>query len=94
VLDYLGIESSQEVTDADWVITRKMEDHIAIDELNVKKGIVPNVKEMGLKDAVYLLEKEGLVVHVKGRGKVVEQSMEPGSIIQPGSRITLTMSFI
>jgi cell division protein FtsI (penicillin-binding protein 3) len=94
VLNHLGIESRSEEDGAEWVLTRKMEDHIAIDGLNVKEGIVPNVKEMGLKDAVYLLEKEGLVVRVRGRGKVVDQSIEPGTIIQPGSQITLTMSFI
>ena len=94
VLDHLDIKYKSESSDMDWVLTRKMEDHIAIDELNVKKGIVPNVKEMGLKDAVYLLEKEGMVVTVRGRGKVVDQSIQPGSIIQPGNQITLTMSFI
>jgi cell division protein FtsI (penicillin-binding protein 3) len=94
VLDQLGIESRPESPDLEWVLTRKMEDHIAIDRLNVKEGIVPNVKEMGLKDAVYLLEKEGLVVRVMGRGKVLEQSIQPGTIIEPGRQITLTMSII
>jgi len=94
VLDELDIESRSESSGLDWVMTRKMDDHIVIDAMNVKEGIVPNVKEMGLKDAVYLLEKEGMVVRVRGRGKVVEQSVLPGSIIHPGSQITLTMSFI
>ena len=94
VLEDLGIQTSPELSGMDWVTTTKKEDYIAIDGLTVREGIVPNVKEMGLKDAVYLLEKEGLVVRVRGRGKVMEQSIEPGSVIQPGNQITITMSFI
>ena len=34
-----------------------------------KQQIMPNVKGMGLKDALYLLENMGLKVSVKGKGK-------------------------
>lgn len=39
------------------------------------KKIVPDVKGMGLKDAVYLLENIGLKVSATGRGKVTAQSL-------------------
>ncbi len=77
----------------DWVMTKKTDDHIRLDPLTVHDDMVPNVKEMGVKDAVYLLENAGLKVMVRGRGKVVEQSLPPGSRINRGQIIILTMSF-
>jgi cell division protein FtsI (penicillin-binding protein 3) len=33
----------------------------------------------GLKDAIYLLENKGLKVSIEGVGKVVHQSVQPGT---------------
>ncbi|MCD6062302.1 MAG: transpeptidase family protein [Flavipsychrobacter sp.] len=59
---------------------------------NVVKGLVPDVSGLGLKDAVYLLEKEGLNVHIKGRGRVTMQSIAPGSPAAKGQTIVLQLS--
>jgi cell division protein FtsI (penicillin-binding protein 3) len=40
---------------------------------------VPDVRGMGLSDAVYVLEKRGLKVSTTGYGKVVSQSILPGT---------------
>ncbi len=39
---------------------------------------------MGLKDALYLLENMGLKVTVKGKGKVIVQSIQPGTALTKG----------
>jgi cell division protein FtsI (penicillin-binding protein 3) len=77
----------------DWVLTTKMDDHIRLEPLSIQQNLVPNVKGMGVTDAVYLLENAGLKVVVLGRGKVVEQSLPPGTRIQRRQKIVLTMSF-
>lgn len=59
---------------------------------SVVKGFVPDVSGLGLKDAVYLLEKEGLNVHIQGRGKVTMQSIAPGSPAAKGQTIVLQLS--
>ncbi len=41
-------------------------------------GKMPNVKGLGAKDAVYVLEINGLKAKISGYGRVVEQSPEPG----------------
>lgn len=56
------------------------------------KGFVPDVNGMGLKDAIYLLEQEGLSVEVRGRGKVQQQSIEPGRKAIKGETIILQLS--
>ena len=46
---------------------------------------------MGARDAVYLLEKCGLHIEMRGRGKVVEQSLEAGSALQDGQKILIRL---
>jgi cell division protein FtsI (penicillin-binding protein 3) len=52
---------------------------------------IPNVKGMGLMDALYTLESMDLKVAVRGRGKVRMQSPEPGSGIKKNETITLQL---
>jgi cell division protein FtsI (penicillin-binding protein 3) len=52
---------------------------------------VPDVKGMGLKDALYLLEGANLRVAARGSGKVRMQSLEPGSDIKKNETITLQL---
>jgi cell division protein FtsI (penicillin-binding protein 3) len=59
-------------------------------QLVVEHG-VPDVKGMGLKDALYLLEGSNLRVAVRGSGKVRIQSPEPGSDIKKNETITLQL---
>jgi cell division protein FtsI (penicillin-binding protein 3) len=65
---------------------------ITVAPAKVYKGFVPDVNGLGLKDAIYLLEKEGLKVQVEGRGKVQLQSIAPGTAIAKGQLITLQLS--
>lgn len=45
---------------------------------------VPDVTGMGARDAVFLLEKRGLIVRLYGRGRVTKQSIEPGKPARKG----------
>lgn len=56
-----------------------------------KQGQVPDVAGMGLRDAIYLLEKHGLQVKPLGRGAVRRQSIKPGTPVQKGSLITIEL---
>jgi cell division protein FtsI (penicillin-binding protein 3) len=46
---------------------------------------------MSLKDALFLLENEGLHVGFTGSGKIVYQSIEAGQPIYRGTRIKLEL---
>ncbi len=54
-------------------------DKMQIAERNILEEVVPNVVGMGLDDALYLLEKCGLIVDISGYGKVVKQSIAPNT---------------
>ncbi len=75
-----------------WVSTHSMGDSVKIINRSVYKGLVPNVIDMGLKDALFLLESYGLNVKVNGRGTVRSQSLLPGSQMRKGQNIRLEMS--
>ena len=59
---------------------------------NVKQQLMPNVKGMGLKDAVYLLENMGVKVKISGKGKVSGQSIAPGTALAKGLTVILDLS--
>lgn len=58
----------------------------------VRTQVMPNVRGMGLKDALYLLENMGLKVAVRGRGKVTMQSVAPGTSLGKGITVILELS--
>jgi len=60
-------------------------------DLTINEGLMPNVVGMGLRDAIYLLENNGLRVHYSGRGKVVRQSPQPGVKISRGATVAVEL---
>lgn len=54
------------------------------------ENLIPNVVGMGVRDALYVLENEGVQVKFKGKGKVKKQSIRPGTRIA-GQTIHLTL---
>ena len=52
---------------------------------------VPDVHNMGARDAVYMLEERGIKAVIVGRGKVHEQSIAPGTEVKKGMVCTLKL---
>ena len=52
---------------------------------------MPDVRGMGLKDALFLLESRGLKVRFSGQGTVTQQTISAGSRIVPGATVTITL---
>ena len=59
---------------------------------DIKEGVVPDVCGMGLVDAIYAIENSGFKARVKGRGKVINQSLEAGKPAQQGVDIFLELN--
>lgn len=87
----LGV-SNHSATDKDWVVTERYGNSVKWKENKVIENLVPNVKGMTLRDALFLLESTGLKVNVSGKGRVVEQSKIPGTKISNGNEITIKLS--
>ena len=88
---YLNIHYSQSDVNSEWVATQKVDTIIRFHNRYIKDRLVPNVKGMGAKDAIYVLENLGLNVVLKGHGSVGQQSIAPDTPYRKGDRIVLNL---
>ncbi len=63
----------------------------AVRPLDENPARIPDVRGMGLKDALYLLESRGLRVRFSGRGAVVAQNPGPGAPLRRGETIAIEL---
>jgi cell division protein FtsI (penicillin-binding protein 3) len=91
VLDELNIPVKS-TAKTDWVSTSSGEKGLSMEKRAINKKSVPNVVDMGLKDALFLLEGCGFQVSVRGRGRIVSQSIAAGSDVEKNKVIVLEMS--
>ena len=92
VLDKLKQEYNSSGISDKWIESVTINNNITLKPRTIKENLVPNVVGMGAKDAIYLLENMNLRVKLSGSGKVVEQSIPPGSRLVKGSTITIRLN--
>lgn len=78
VFSYVGLKYNQK-TKADWAVAEPTEKSMEINEKQISTTKIPDVRGMGARDAVFILENLGLKVNIHGLGKVVNQSILPGT---------------
>lgn len=71
-------------------LSKKQLDLVEADTVSLK--VVPDVTGMGVKDAVFTLQKRGLRVRINGCGQIAKQDIAPGTDAVKGKTITLTAS--
>ncbi|GHT14872.1 penicillin-binding protein [Bacteroidia bacterium] len=76
----------------EWVSTSSVDNAVELQPRSIVSRLVPNVKNMGLKDAVFLLESNGMRVHFLGKGTVMQQIPAAGSPYEMGDAVRLVMS--
>ena len=64
---------------------------LLIKEKQYSKNAVPDVSGMGARDAIFMMESRGIETRIYGRGKVVKQSLVPGTRIKKGQVCALTL---
>lgn len=89
LLNIKGIRNSEEKSD--WVKAQPEENRVVLKPLDVTARLVPDVKGMGARDAAYLLGTKGLFVTMTGYGKVISQSIPPGSYYNRGQTVCLQL---
>lgn len=89
----LSAKHTSEAKGAEWSRTTIDSDgKSTITGIEVTTGKVPDVRGMGLSDALYLLESLGMTVTHSGHGSVRTQSVEAGSALKGNNlRIHLTL---
>lgn len=86
-----GDATAEQKSGSIWGHTQAAPSAVILQSQEMPTKTVPSVIGMGAKDAVYLLEKEGLKVRISGVGRVKRQSIAGGSRVVKGQTILLTM---
>ena len=76
----------------EWVNVNGTTASMAVIKKMVDGGLMPILKGMGLKDAITICENLGLMVNVKGKGKVLNQSINVGQVIAKGQTINIELN--
>ncbi len=88
--EQLNIQN-QSTTEDEWVRTQVKDNAVLWTTNGIAPGVVPNVLGMTLRDAIFILENQGLTVEYKGTGRVSDQSQLPGRKVRKGSKIILEL---
>lgn len=91
ILNVLSIPFTDSIQQSDWVNMYAKNFRPVVISSVVKDRLMPNVKGMGLRDAIKLLEPMGLRVHVSGNGKIAQQSIAAGSPFVKGQVVMLSL---
>lgn len=91
ICNELGISNHTDA-DEDWVRASINANSLKWKSNKNIENLVPNVKDMTLRDAIFLLENAGLKVKFEGIGRVKNQSLNAGTRIKKGDNIKITLS--
>lgn len=91
ILTALGVKNAAFDFGFEWANAKPDNGKILLSEKRISGSKMPDVTGMGLKDALFLLENIGLKVNIKGKGKVVKQSLSSGSTIEKGQKVTIEL---
>ena len=92
VMDKLLLSYADSVLNGDYTRVYAVNYRPVLKTNEIRKAIMPDLRGMGLKDAVYLLESMNLKVSAKGKGKIRQQSINPGAGISKNQKITLELN--
>lgn len=76
---------------SEWGKVARKEDYIEVQGVQYSKTTVPNVRGLLAKDAVYLIERLGMHVLLRGKGRVVSQTIPAGTEVYKGGLVELVL---
>ncbi|HXL57027.1 MAG TPA: penicillin-binding transpeptidase domain-containing protein, partial [Chitinophagaceae bacterium] len=75
-----------------WAIVSKHDDRPVITTAYIRRKIMPQLTGLSLKDAVYICENMGLKINIKGKGKVIAQSLDAGQPVAAGQLVNIQLN--
>lgn len=90
IFNKLGI-STRGMADEEWVRVDTQRESLVWKPNRLQTGRVPDVTGMTLRDALFVLGNQGIQVKSQGVGRVQSQSLSPGTPIEKGSVMILTL---
>ena len=91
VLRDLDFDIENRRVNSEWVSAKAGEESVRFKAKHFPEGIVPDVRGLGAKDAVSILDAAGLHVVISGVGRVVQQSITAERSYHKGATIFLRL---
>lgn len=92
ILSTVNVRYADSSAQKSWALVYTNPNKPVLKAAAVAKKTIPDVRNMTLKDALYLLENLDVKVTAKGRGKVVAQDILPGTRVAKNQSITLLLN--
>lgn len=92
IVDYTNFHNQYKMGTSNWLMAHADDSTLYIKDKFIATNRIPDVRGLGLKDAIFILENVGLSVKVYGRGKVRKQSLPVGQGFSKGERIVIELS--
>jgi cell division protein FtsI (penicillin-binding protein 3) len=92
VMEKLKMKYRDSAKADEWSRLAMANDQSVLSKRTVSNNIMPDMRGMGLKDALFLLENRKLKVAFHGRGKITSQSIEPGTYVSSHQTVMLELN--
>jgi len=92
VIQAFGLPFRDSAGKSEWSRLYAGNDQAVLNKQPLSRSTMPDVKGMGLKDALYLLENMNIKVTPSGRGKVKVQSIPPGALVKRNETVTIQLN--
>lgn len=92
ILTTMGMRYKDSARKGDWGLMTAAYGINVLKPITVGKKTMPDVRNMTLRDALYVLENRNVKVVAKGRGKVVVQDIVPGTPLLKNNSVTLLLN--
>ena len=87
----LGITIKNDI-DVQYARVSTAKDGVKIGNINFDGETMPDLKDMSVQDAIFLLENMGMQVKIKGIGRIKKQSIKKGTKVKGKNKITLELA--
>lgn len=92
ICNELGISNHTTGATQEWVKARPVNNSISWKAKEIQTDRMPDVRGMTLRDALYLLENQGLQVKYSGKGRVESQWPTPDEKVKAGNKVVVTLN--
>lgn len=92
VFNALNIRYKDSSRQANWGLATANVGAVVVKSLPLSKKSMPDVRNMNLRDALFVLENMNVKVIARGRGKVVMQDILPGAPLMKNKAVTLLLN--
>jgi len=92
VMEKLKLKYRDSAKTEEWASMYAVNYQPVLNNRKVANNIMPDMRGVGLKDALFLLENRKMKVVFHGRGKVTSQSIEPGTYVSNHQTVILELN--